>query len=371
VTPIDTVTNQPGTPITVGAGAGAIAITPNGRTAYIATDGGVVPLATATGTPGPAIAVDATSIAITPNGKTVWVTTPAGTIVPIPTATKTPGTPLPIGARAAAIAITPDGSTAYVVGDFDPGTVVPVNLAKRTVGTPIVVGNVPRGIAITPNGRTAWVTNTGQVWPIDIATNVTGAPITVGDLLFNIAISPNGRIGYVTDDRHQEVTRINLVTRRVAPSIEGGYLGVAITPDGAKVYATSDVNILPIDAATNTAGKPIPVSAGSIAITPDQAPDAKFTAHAARHGSHTRLDGSASVATTGKIVRWAWRFGDGTGAALTKPVVFHTYARAGTYPVRLTVTDSAGTSTTKVFTGQTLSRNGGPRAVQYRHVSIP
>jgi DNA-binding beta-propeller fold protein YncE len=314
--------------------------------------------------------VNATSIAITPSGKTVWATTPAGTIVPIPTATKTPGTPIPIGARAAAIAITPDGSTAYVVGDFDPGTVVPVDLVTRTAGNPVVVGNVPRGIAITPNGRTAWVTNTGQVWPIDIATNTAGAPINTGDLLFNIAISPNGRIAYVTDDRHQEVTRINLVTRQVATPVEGGYLGLAITPDGATAYATSDVDILPIDIASNTVVTRIPVSAGYIAITPDQAPDANFTARSAPHGSHTRFDGSASVARTGSIARWAWRFGDGTGTTLTKPVVFHTYARAGTYPVTLTVTDSAGTSTTKVFTGQTMSRNGRPSAVQRHQVSI-
>jgi hypothetical protein len=37
----------------------------------------------------------------------------------------------------------------------------------------------------------------------------------------------------------------------------------------------------------------------------------------------------------------------------------------------LTVTDTAGTSTTKVFTGQTMSRNGGPSAQRSRTFSIP
>ena len=371
VTPINTATNAVGAPITVGESSGAIAVTPDARTVYVATDRGVVPVDTATRTPGAAIPVSASSLAITPNGATVYATTPAGTLVPIFTATKRAGTPIPIGARAAAVAITPDGSKAYVVGDFDPGTVVPVDLRTRTTGSPIVVGNVPRGIAITPNGRTAWVTNTGQVWPIDIATNRAGTPINVGDLLFNIAISPNGNVAYVTDDRHAEVTRIDLTTRQTATAaVDAGELGVAITPDGKVTYATGGSGVLPIEVATNTVGTLIPVPARAIAISPDQAPDAEFVVRPAPHGSLTRFDASASSTPSGRIVRYAWRFGDGTVATTNNAVIGHEYARAGTYTVRLTVTDSDGTSNFRVFTGQTVSRNGGPKANMWRTFTI-
>ena len=67
---------------------------------------------------------------------------------------------------------------------------------------------------------------------------------------------------------------------------------------------------------------------------------------------------------------YAWNFGDGRTGLTTSPTVSHTYAAAGTYTVTLTVTDSAGTSTTQVFTGQTMSRNGGPSAQRTKTVTI-
>ena len=64
VTPINTATGKPGKAITVGGGASAIAITPNGKTAYVAngvngTGDTVIPIDTATNKPGKAITVGA------------------------------------------------------------------------------------------------------------------------------------------------------------------------------------------------------------------------------------------------------------------------------------------------------------------------
>ena len=76
--------------------------------------GTVTPIATATNTAGPPIPVgaDPNAIAITPDGKTAYVPTPigAGTVTPIATATNTAGPPITTGAEPNAIAITPDGS---------------------------------------------------------------------------------------------------------------------------------------------------------------------------------------------------------------------------------------------------------------------
>ena len=57
VTPISTAANTAGKPIRVGKEPDAIAITPDGRTAYVASSGTVTPIATATNTPGLAIRV--------------------------------------------------------------------------------------------------------------------------------------------------------------------------------------------------------------------------------------------------------------------------------------------------------------------------
>lgn len=56
------------------------------------------------------------------------------------------------------------------------------------------------------------------------------------------------------------------------------------------------------------------------------------------------FDASGSVDPDGQIVAYRWDFGDGSREVL--PVVTHTYASAGTFRVRLTVTDSAGVTAT-------------------------
>jgi hypothetical protein len=64
------------------------------------------------------------------------------------------------------------------------------------------------------------------------------------------------------------------------------------------------------------------------------------------------------VAGTSPIVSYAWNFGDTNTAVTTTPTESHTYAGNGTYTATVTETDAAGTSTSQVFTGQTMSRYG-------------
>ena len=97
MTPIATATNTPGPPIPVGQGPRAIAITPDGKTAYVAS----------------------------------WQ---GGTVTPIATATNTAGTPIEVGEGARAIAITADGKTAYVAVWGEPGTMTPIATAINTRG---------------------------------------------------------------------------------------------------------------------------------------------------------------------------------------------------------------------------------------------
>ncbi|HSJ74576.1 MAG TPA: PKD domain-containing protein, partial [Gemmatimonadales bacterium] len=61
-----------------------------------------------------------------------------------------------------------------------------------------------------------------------------------------------------------------------------------------------------------------------------------------------QFDGSGSSDPNGKAITYAWNFGDPTSgsntSSLQKPT--HTYLRAGTYTVTLTVTDASNRSTT-------------------------
>ena len=130
--------------------------------------------------------------------------------------------------------------------------------------------------------------------------------------------------------------------------------------------------VTPIDTATGTAGTATTAATNpfGIAITPDQAPVAAFTATPAPAGSATSFDASASTSPGAPIATYAWVFGDGSKTTAEGPDASHTYASAGTYQVTVTVTDADGTATTKVFTGQTVSRNGNPTAKITHPVTI-
>jgi subtilisin family serine protease len=77
---------------------------------------------------------------------------------------------------------------------------------------------------------------------------------------------------------------------------------------------------------------------GSTPPPSNQAPVADFSF--TTNGLTASFDASASYDTDGNIVSYAWNFGDGTtGSGVTTS---RTYAAAGTYTVKLTVTDNEG-----------------------------
>jgi hypothetical protein len=73
------------------------------------------------------------------------------------------------------------------------------------------------------------------------------------------------------------------------------------------------------------------------------APTAAFAATA--NGLGIAVDGSASADPDGTVAAHSWNWGDGTAAG-SGATATHTYATAGTYQVRLTVTDDDGSTAT-------------------------
>jgi DNA-binding beta-propeller fold protein YncE len=392
----------------------AIAITPDGQTAYVAQNATntVVPVNLATGANGGLVNVgqEPTAIAITPDGRTAYVVTGGeqiggGGVVPIYTATNTAGAVINAGIAPTSIAIAPDGQTAYVVNQIS-DSLTPIDLATDKPESPIFPVTSPyqgdselAGIAITPNGKTAYVVNDrwesttpNEVVPIDLATGKAGTPIRLGDPAgapLNIAIAPNGLSAYVTEivlkpGTGSAVVPINLTTGAAAVPIyltgpKGSNVtvepwAIAITADSRTAYVADEGVgwVTPINLTTNSAEPPVRTGYKSeaVAIAPDQAPVAAFSAQLGLAGLPSTFDGSASTSATSPIVTYQWEFGDGTGDTTSAAVVRHTYAHAGRYVVSLTVTDQAGTSTAQVFTGQTMSNNGGPQARAERRVTI-
>ena len=188
VTPIDLATNTVGAPIFFPAGTQptAIAITPDGKTAYVVS--GFI--------------------------GSFKISAAIGNVTPIDLATNVRDTPItfPAGTIPRAIAITPDGKTAYVayqaVFAGRRSAVVPIDLTSNAAGKLILLppNTAPSAIAITPDGHTAYVADNcngcvNVVIPIDLATNSPGAPMRFGvaaDEFNGVVIAPDGKTAYVT-----------------------------------------------------------------------------------------------------------------------------------------------------------------------------
>jgi YVTN family beta-propeller protein len=358
-----------GTPIQVGSSPAAIAITPNGATAYVANTGSntVTPINTVTniaGTPIP-VGTSPSGIAITPNGTTVYVANSgSNSVTPIPTATDTAGTPIVVGSAPLGVAVTPDGKFLYAANSAS-ATVTQVAIATNEPTATITVGSTPKEIALMPNGMTAYVTNSGSdtVTPISVATNTTGTPIQVGASPDGIAVTPNGTTVYVANSGSNSVTPIPTATDTAGSPITVGQtpIGLAVTPDGSTVDVADSAgnSIVAISTETNAVGSPLTTGSSpqSIAIVPDQGPAAAFT-DSSGSGMVMTFSALTSSAPGTPITSYKWNFGDGTVITTSLADASHTYAAQGSYTVALTVTDGAGTSTSQVFTGQTVSRNG-------------
>ena len=176
VIPINLASNRALAPIPIEASglAQGLVIAPGDRTAYVLSSRAVTPIDTATNQAEPAINLPATAgyaydIALTPSGKTIYVLTPRG-VIPITTASRRvlPMISVPKLCNPTSLAITPDGSTIYVGGCitqtrkwYGPG--------RRVHKIPAVVG--------------------GGVIPISTATNTAGQFINLGEQAVTITFA--------------------------------------------------------------------------------------------------------------------------------------------------------------------------------------
>ena len=262
--------------------------------------------------PGPyaGYASSGAALAISPNGKTAYVgDSHVGLVTPVDLSNGRAERPITLGQWGInAIAVTPSGRTAYVVEGGAADAIIPIDLSTRTVGPAIhVAGTRALGssIAITPDGHMAYVDSMGEsdpgaattthitpsyVVPIDLGTNTALRPISLDPLstgghivrseapicetncafdetIGGIAITPDGRTVYVSQDGEvppSGVFSINLSTEQVGPNIgifEGAAAEpLAITPDGRTVYIASGVGtVTPIDLSSQSVGASIHV----------------------------------------------------------------------------------------------------------------
>jgi YVTN family beta-propeller protein len=396
--------NDAGAPITVGTHPDAIAVTPNGRAAYVVNFGSddVTPIDTATDAAEPAgswipVGSEPDAIAISPDGDTAYVANSGnGTVSKIALSTGQVQATVTVGGSPSGIAISTDGTTAYVT-DNNPGyeNLIPIELSNDAVAPGIPVGTDPVAVAVTPDGKTAYVVDRGSnvvagaVTPVDLTTSppTAGASIAVGTDPDAVAISPGGDYAYVTNYGDGTISQIPLRGGTMSTLPAGADpAGVAVVPSGTATYVADDqpggtagasgpgsLSELSVPAAAATpAAIPVGTGPAAVAITPDQAPDASLSIVPAPATQASSFDASQSTFPSSPAASYTWNFGDGSSPVITTtPQTTHTYAVGGTFSASVTITDADGTSTAQAFTGQTVSLAGGPSAQASQTVSVP
>jgi len=197
---------------------------------------------------------------------------------------------IPVGSSPSGVAVTPDGGKVYVTNTGtgeSPGTVSVISTATDTVIATIGVGFGPTGIAVTPDGSKVYVANFGVGFQVGInatvsvistATDTVIATITIDRGTAGtagsegVAVTPDGSKVYVaSDDEAGSISVINTATNMVAAKFSDGGVapfGVAVTGDGGQVYVANLLShtVSVIKAASDTVTATIPVGNFPIAF---------------------------------------------------------------------------------------------------------
>jgi YVTN family beta-propeller protein len=261
VSVIDAATNTVTATIAVGSSPIGVAVSPAGNKVYVANGGSntmsVIAAATNKVTATIPVGSAPEGVAVSPDGTKVYVTNEVDNSVSvIDTATNTVTATIAVGSQPFGVAVTPDGSKVYVtiIGfRFTGNTVSVIDTATNKVTARITVGFSPSGVAVNPDGSTVYVATTDLVAPVNTVsviavasemvttTIILGTPRNGASSPSGVAVSPDGSKVYVTNGGFNTVSVIDTVTNTVIATIPVGLfpLGVAVSPDGSKVYVTN------------------------------------------------------------------------------------------------------------------------------------
>jgi YVTN family beta-propeller protein len=251
------------------------------QNAYITNSGSntVSVLNTATGTVTATINVGSApyGVAVSADGSKTYVTNQfANSVSAIDNTTETVIATITVGTRPSGVAITPDGSKVYVTNQFS-DTVSAINTRTNAVTTIPIVCNPfgipcnPFGVAMSPDGLKVYVGNgLSYISVIDTASNTVVSTIQIGNGILpieGVTVSQDGSNLYVVNGRivdSPQVVQNSVVQNSVSIidakvgtvkatfSVGVSPLGVAVSPDGSKIYVANTLSntVSVIDAAS-------------------------------------------------------------------------------------------------------------------------
>jgi DNA-binding beta-propeller fold protein YncE len=270
--------------VAVGGNPLGVAVSPDGRNAYVTTDRPAVlqfsvasngTLTLRSSAPVPATALPG-QLQVSPDGRNVYVINHGGGQALLQYSVASDGSLVPkspptvaTGPGPTRLAISPDGSSVYVTNSVTAlstvsqytvgadGTLTPKSPPFVSVDSDPFISLV--GVQVTPDGRSVYAVNAqalvgppGTVFQFTAAADGTLSPKSppsapAGADPFEIALAPDGLSAYVTNSAESgtvlqfAVAADGTLTPRSPSAVPAGTfpLGIAITRDGTSVYAAN------------------------------------------------------------------------------------------------------------------------------------
>lgn len=214
----------------------------------------------------------------------------------------------------------------------DPGanTVTVISDSNNTVIATLHVGDTPNGLAYDSHSGDVYVANIGSdnLSIISATTNKVVGSFT--DTVEPLDVGADAAAGEVLVSNYDagtlnEYSDSNYTLTAYAPIGQIPY-GIVYDSGTSQIFTANSgsdtVSVISLLPPVETVSATASVTSGPAYLT------VNFTATA--------------VGGTGSYNTWAWSFGDGATAAVQDPT--HTYTKPGSYPVNVSVNDSAGVS---------------------------
>jgi YVTN family beta-propeller protein len=155
------------------------------------------------------------------------------------------------------LVLTPDGKKLYT-GNMGSGSSTVIDLIKGEVLVQIKTGANCEGVDITPDGRQVWTTNNADdgLSVIDTSTDKVVATIPCKGFPIRVKFAPDGKRALVPCARSNELAVFDVAERKEINRVSTGAfpVGVLIEPGGARAYVawTADNTLAVYDLQTLT-----------------------------------------------------------------------------------------------------------------------
>lgn len=195
-------------------------------------------------------------IAVTPDGRRAYVANLPKQYVAVVALAAGNTVESSLDMRPSDVTLAGDGRTLYVTGCQEfctTGTVELIDTTTSALMRSFAVGPSPYRFALSPDGTRAYTTNLGgpTLSVVDVASGTTLATLPVGVEPTGLAVSPDGTRVYVVSQQQQTLTIVdatqNTVTGNV--SLPPGPREVVVSPDGRRLWVSTRDAVLVFDAA--------------------------------------------------------------------------------------------------------------------------